>query len=157
MSDKKEKKHEYSQLPEGPNLMGLIKVKDVEVEDRKNETTRPGHMLVFRSKEDPKAFFTVKFPISNSPKSKMFQVLRAMSGFKFKEGATIETLSKFIEDNIGRWFTVIVEHKVTETTTYVNLVGHQITPAVEKGDAVLYFNDLYLNERRPPPNEGQSA
>lgn len=141
---------DYELAPSGVSLFGLVLIKNCEVTQRdpnKKEPDKkvPGFRLCFRSYDNPKAWLNIQFKASANEKSKMFMVLRAMSGKKIKKGASPDVLFAEMIGMRGNWYEINVAHNKVGERTYANLVDDEIEQHEgPKGapDSVDYFTEL---------------
>ena len=102
--------YDYVRLPAGRYTMGLISIKNVTIHNQKFDTTSPGYHLVFRSKDESKAFVSSKITAKLGRRAKLPVYLKNMTDGKgLGENPTAEEAFTVLKGLFNKWYSVIIE------------------------------------------------
>jgi hypothetical protein len=139
-------KSDYENVEPGMNLLGLVDIKNIMMKGfNEGDPEKPGYRLIFRSKENPKAFVTQKFSASSGPKSNCYKILKMMTSGGVSKEATPNELFTAMTGCLGHWYDVMCEHSPYQGGVWVNVTNNIIMPNKnadkENGDARTFFGD----------------
>ncbi len=139
-------KGDYENVSPGMNTMGLVDIKNIMVKGfNEGDPDKPGYRLIFRSRENPKAFVTHKFSAASGPKSNAYKILKNMTGGTISKDAKPGELFAVMVGCLGHWFDIMCEERPWKDSIFMNVQNNIIIPnkSVDKecGDARAFFGD----------------
>lgn len=150
---------DYETLDDGMYLMGLIAVKECMKKNYFTGEEEESYRLVFRSKDNPKAFVNHTVKASVHQKAKLFSALVLMSGGKYKKlpdvpGGDPEEGFRILMASVGKWFNVMISRTDKGEASYNNVVNNSIIPAPEANNEFQDCNKWFeTHQAKAPPKE----
>lgn len=131
---------EFDLLEDGMHQMGLVKISNCDIKNKKTGEVKPGYRLSFRDKDLANGYVNISFTASTNEKSNMFKNIKAMTG-TIKEGVTREEIFNAMVGCLGKWFSIMTVQNPVGDKTYINALS--IKPSKEElPHAVSYFESV---------------
>jgi hypothetical protein len=117
---------DYTTLPPGNHLMGLVQVKDIEKSVYlKPDEKQPGYRFTFRSAAEPSGYVNVDVATKwGDDRTGLYKLLAAMTNYEIQLTSTATVVFNTITSLLGTWYKIPVENnpsKKDPTKVYANL------------------------------------